>query len=97
MGMQQFGVGKKGGTIFFLGLFFVVELLKDKAQLEAPPMSAVALHVLIHLAMCSLPGLLPDPKCPHQGEHSTQQYLPPSKIIAYANATISLHQIIMYM
>jgi hypothetical protein len=51
---QQAGVGKKGGTVFFLGLFFVVELLEDKVQLEEPPMSAVALHMLIHLSTLSL-------------------------------------------
>jgi hypothetical protein len=54
MHTQQFGVGKKGGTVFFLGLFFVVESLEDKVQLEEPPMSAVALHVLIHLSTLSL-------------------------------------------
>jgi hypothetical protein len=51
---QQFGVGKKGGTIFFLGLFFVVELLEDKVWLEELLMSAVALDVLIHLSTLSL-------------------------------------------
>ena len=52
--MQQFGVGKKGGTIFFLGLFFVVESLEDEAWLEATLMPALALHVLIHLSTLSL-------------------------------------------
>jgi hypothetical protein len=52
--MQQFGVGKMGGTVFFLGLFFVVESLEDKAWLEATPMPALALHVLIHLSSLSL-------------------------------------------
>jgi len=57
MHMQQCGVDKKGGTIFFLGLFFVVELLEEEAWLEDPPMSAVALHVLIHLSTLSLSAL----------------------------------------
>ncbi len=51
---MQCGVGKKGGTIFFLGLFFVVELLEEEAQLEDPPMLEVALHLLIHLSTLSL-------------------------------------------
>jgi hypothetical protein len=52
--MWRAGVGKKGGTVFFLGLFFVVESLEDKVQLEELLMSAVALHMLIHLSTLSL-------------------------------------------
>jgi len=51
---QQCGVDKKGGTIFFLGLLFVVELLEEEAQLEDPPISAVALHMLIYFSTLSL-------------------------------------------
>jgi hypothetical protein len=36
-----------------------------------------------------LPGLLPDPECLQQGEHSTQWYFPPSKIISYSCSTLS--------